>query len=510
MSSRTIQSPSLLMTASRWTTTAWPELSRTLRRPWLSFSVSSRYGLFIGLVYLGRIPELLHEAPSRDLPPALRGFELAVEPREDGLHEGVRDQADDGLPDAGVRVFDRAGNVDDGGDLVARLVLQHVGEPADDFFVDFFQDRLLLVLLRIVDVDVLDQRLHVADDLLVLDLDLGVDGEGPLDHVQLAIGAQEVVHRGERSALDRDVEVEVGTAARLAEGGVRAGRAAPHELPGEPGLGRSLPEPAREVRHREIGPADVDAVGVVGIPVDQGEVAVGHMDAVEPDKHLRLVVLGHAGSRGGAVFFGGGGGRGMDVVEAEVVDVQVGDVRLPVLRAVLDLPLRGEDAAVDVEVGARAQHVEALQRHAGELIEDMHARVGLREEVRMALYDGAAGPEQDAFGAHGRGIEDLVVPGGPDVLGDQIDPGELQRPLRVLVHIDELPVPHLDLVELQRIDGLEGFLPAPVLDADRVAVFLLELLQVDVDARPVDDDVGHQTEMEDLLPLDARLHLNDA
>ena len=83
------------------------------------------------------------------------------------------------------------------------MVFEHVGGDAHDLLVELFEDRLVLVLLGVVDLDVLEERLDVAVDPAVLDRHLGVDGEGPGRDVELAVGAEDVVDLGERSLLDR-------------------------------------------------------------------------------------------------------------------------------------------------------------------------------------------------------------------------------------------------------------------------------------------------------------------
>src|ERR1700704_4286098 len=58
--------------------------------------------------------------------PGSAAAQAGLEAGQDGLEEGVLDQADDGLDDAGVGVVERAGDLDAGRDLVPRPVLQHM------------------------------------------------------------------------------------------------------------------------------------------------------------------------------------------------------------------------------------------------------------------------------------------------------------------------------------------------------------------------------------------------
>ena len=96
-------------------------------------------------------------------------------------------------------------------------------------FPELAEEPLLLVLLAVVDVDVLEQRLDVALDLAVRDAQLGEEREGAVDHVDLGVGAQQVVHRLEARAPDRDREVEIGAVEIGPEEAAHHGLAAAHE-----------------------------------------------------------------------------------------------------------------------------------------------------------------------------------------------------------------------------------------------------------------------------------------
>jgi hypothetical protein len=107
------------------------------------------------------------------------------------------------------------------------------------------------------------------------------------------------------------------------------------------------------------------------------------------------------------------------------------------------------------------------------------------------------------------GIDPVAGADVADVRRRGVPPRDVERLFRIGVDVDEVAVPHLDLVELERVDRLQGLLPAAVLHLDLVAVLLAELRQVDVDARAVEHRVGHQVTAEDLAPFHAGLQAGD-
>jgi hypothetical protein len=91
----------------------------------------------------------------------------------------------------------------------------------------------------------------------------------------------------------------------------------------------------------------------------------------------------------------------------------------------------------------------------------------------------------------------------PDVLGSEHDLPEMQR-ATALLHVRQVAFSHSEHVDLEGVDGLEGFLPPPGMDGHRVLCLGLELPAVDVDDRSVDQEVGDDVATHELSPLDAR------
>src|SRR5258706_6687920 len=121
-----------------------------------------------------RLPEnKTGRKPGGELAAAQAGLEAG----QDGLEEGVLDEADDRVDDARVGVVEGARDLDAGRDLVPRPVLQHARDSAHHAFVDLAEHVLVAILPRVVDRHVLEERFDVAGHPAVLDRELRVDRE---------------------------------------------------------------------------------------------------------------------------------------------------------------------------------------------------------------------------------------------------------------------------------------------------------------------------------------------
>src|SRR6476661_8241011 len=145
---------------------------------------------------------------------AAEAAQLGVEPRQDRLEEGVLHQSRHRADEAGVRVVEAAGELDAGGHLLARTVLEDLGHPAHHRLVGLAQGALVPVLPRVVHGHVLEKRLHIAGHLAIARVQLAVQRELARGHVELAVGAQQVVHGGEIRLVDLEREGEVGSRPR--------------------------------------------------------------------------------------------------------------------------------------------------------------------------------------------------------------------------------------------------------------------------------------------------------
>ena len=78
--------------------------------------------------------------------------QLEIEAGQDGLEEGVLDQTNHDVHEADVRVIDPPFHRGLRRDLFAGAILEELRDAADDPLVHLADDRLVLLLLRIVDL----------------------------------------------------------------------------------------------------------------------------------------------------------------------------------------------------------------------------------------------------------------------------------------------------------------------------------------------------------------------
>src|SRR5690242_9612115 len=223
-------------------------------------------------------------------PSAAEAAQLGVEAGQDGLEECVLHQSRDRGEGARVRVVESAGELDAGRHLLARAVLQDLGHPAHHRLVGLVQRALSLVLLRVVHRHVLEERLHVAVHLAITRTELAVERKLARGDVELAVGAQQVVHGGEVGVVDLQRQIEVWPRTFGEDLEIRARGPRAHEF--APNLGRRglAGLQAAEVREARGGVREEDPiVGGLGL-VHVAEVALDDLELV--DAELQPGLLG--------------------------------------------------------------------------------------------------------------------------------------------------------------------------------------------------------------------------
>jgi hypothetical protein len=79
-------------------------------------------------------------------------------------------------------------------DLLTGAVLEELGDASNEVFVDLPGGRLALLLLRRVDLHVLEHRLYIPRDQAVPGGELRVEEETAIGCVEPTVGAEEIVH----------------------------------------------------------------------------------------------------------------------------------------------------------------------------------------------------------------------------------------------------------------------------------------------------------------------------
>src|SRR5437867_89082 len=163
------------------------------------------------------------------VPPGTTDF--PVEAGEYRFEEGILYYLRDGLDDTYLRIVEWAREVGLGRHLFPRTVLENLPDPAHHALVHLLHEGLVPVLSGVVHHHVLEERLDVAFDDSIVNTQLRIEEEAALRHVELAVGAKEVVHGGQLHLIDLDREVK-GRSGRLrAERRVGHRGAGSHELP---------------------------------------------------------------------------------------------------------------------------------------------------------------------------------------------------------------------------------------------------------------------------------------
>src|SRR5262249_45510346 len=162
----------------------------------------------------------------------------------------------------------------------------------------------------------------------------------------------------------------------------------------------------------------------------------------------------------------------------------------------------GQNAAVDGQVVAVRDRLEVIEQDVRQVDVATEGRVRLREQVGLPGGEHAAGLEHDCRKPDVRGIGPVRA-AIPDIGRDQLEISNAERFEGSPVDVRRLSVADLEVIDLQRIDGLEGVLPAALLDGRRVFDLLACLRQVQVDRRPDELYVTDELAREERSPVDA-------
>ena len=195
----------------------------------------------------------------------------------------------------------------------------------------------------------------------------------------------------------------------------------------------------------------------------------------------------------------------LQVADTHPLDRDLGYGEISDPGRVLELSRRRERSSGDEDVPVLGEVSEGVERDRGQAKLSLHAGMRRREKIRMALQLRLAGPGQNGARLDRRRIRAFPGVDVADVGGPRIDLRELERALRIVVDVGQRPVPDAEKVDLQRVDRLDGFLPALAVDGDLVRELAPQLRKVHVRHGPIDREVGDGSEKEQLPPVHARV-----
>ena len=131
---------------------------------------------------------------------------------QDGFEKCVFDELADDLPCAGFRIPCLARDIRSGSNLLLRPALQKLGDPSDQHLVHLMTEAPPTVFLSVVDLHILEERLDIAGNGSISDVQLRGEGKDAGGNVKIPVGAQHIVHRRQLGIPNFYKEIEIGAA----------------------------------------------------------------------------------------------------------------------------------------------------------------------------------------------------------------------------------------------------------------------------------------------------------
>src|SRR5262245_1784982 len=148
--------------------------------------------------------------------------------------------------------------------------------------------------------------------------------------------------------------------------------------------------------------------------------------------------------------------------------------------------------------GLEVIEVDANQRDVG-----LYAGVRLCHEIGVTVYSNPAVLKDRGLHTEHRGVRALLGVDVSDVLGDDLDALELERPEGSLVDVGHGTVANTHTVDLQRIYLLEGLLPSVLVERCGIGCLRFDMSNVREQCRLEDGKIGHDPTEKQFLPLHA-------
>ena len=317
------------------------------------------------------------------------------------------------------------------------------------------------------------------------------------------MGAQHVVHRREVGVLDLRVHREGRPLGLGQERRLNVGGAAAQEAPGQQRVAVAFVALIAELLQREVHLVDEDAVLRVRIRVDEADLAVHHPDVLDVQDHVARVahLLRRLGAFLDDLLVGRRRHRLVAVLRDEAVHLKALQPDGGDLGRVLDVTAPADGPARDGHVGAREHRREVVERDVAEHHVALDPRVGLQQEIGEAVHAELPALEDHRLDLDRRRVLALRRPHIADVPHHRLDLGHAQRLRLARLDVGRFAVDDLELVDLERVHGLQGVLPAVVLHGRRIVQLGLEVLAVDVDDRLDQLEVGDQLAVDQRAPL---------
>ena len=110
----------------------------------------------------------------------------------------------------------------------------------------------------------------------------------------------------------------------------------------------------------------------------------------------------------------------------------------------------------------------------------------------------------------GRGIDLIGLEDIADIVCLKVQMAEDKRFFRVLVDIDDAGIVHCQSINFEWVDVRQRLLPAAFFEGNSAGHLALQLLQIDIDFRLVEQRFGDEPSREDRAPLNRGLEHGDS
>src|SRR5262245_47972242 len=107
---------------------------------------------------------------------------------QNSLEKGILNEPEDRLRGAGLGILQFPGDRGHRRDFSAGSIFQYPRDPTNQPLIDVVHESFVFILARIIGLHVLEQRLDIAGDLTVFDLEFGIEGEKAIDDIKVPVG----------------------------------------------------------------------------------------------------------------------------------------------------------------------------------------------------------------------------------------------------------------------------------------------------------------------------------
>src|SRR3984893_10229504 len=211
-------------------------------------------------------------------------------PRQDGLDEGILQQASDDRPQAELWLIDSTAQRDNRGNFSSRAAFQNLPGDAHEAFIQPAPERLLRDAFGLAThLDSAKERLDIARQGAVLRPQLRIHRELSGGNIESAMSTHEILHARHVDALDLRREIHVRAARLGLHLGCDTSLPAAHEAPPDAGDGWPLTSLVAQMFARGVGVREHDPVGRAGRLVHESKGTLDDFEPLDSQLDARLV-----------------------------------------------------------------------------------------------------------------------------------------------------------------------------------------------------------------------------